>query len=74
MATIQQIRESAARVTGIDLQRMPYLIVLKRTAIRVFPDGTKVAMYYADRLKKVFTVPFTDTGVADVSNAMQHDT
>jgi len=36
----------------------PFVLVLKRKAIRVYPDGTKIALYYNDRLKRIFTVPY----------------
>jgi hypothetical protein len=36
----------------------PFVLLLKRRAVRLFPDGTKVALYYNDKLKKVFSVPF----------------
>ena len=36
----------------------PFVLVLKRKAIRLYPDGTKVALYYNDRLKRIFTVPY----------------
>jgi hypothetical protein len=35
----------------------PFVLVLKRKAIRVYPDGTKIALYYNDKLKRIFTVP-----------------
>ena len=37
----------------------PYVLVLKRRAIRLYPDGTKVALYYSDRLNKIFSVPYS---------------
>ena len=36
----------------------PFVLVLKRKAIRVYPDGTKIALYYNDKLKRIFTVPY----------------
>ncbi len=36
----------------------PALLTLHRRYIRVMPDGTKVATYYSDVLKKTFTLPF----------------
>ena len=36
----------------------PFVLVLKRKAIRLYPDGTKIALYYNDRLKRIFTVPY----------------
>jgi hypothetical protein len=36
----------------------PFVVVLKRKAVRLYPDNTKVAMYYSKTLDKYFTVPF----------------
>jgi hypothetical protein len=36
----------------------PFVIVLKRKAIRLFPDKTKVALYYSQKLNKYFSVPY----------------
>ena len=38
----------------------PFVLVLKRKAIRVYPDGTHVALYWNDNLKKYFSVPYED--------------
>ena len=39
----------------------PFVLILKRRAIRLYPDGTKVALYRNDRLNKVFAVPYDTT-------------
>lgn len=36
----------------------PALLTLHRKYVRVMPDGTKVATYFSDALKKTFTLPF----------------
>ena len=36
----------------------PFILVLKRKAIRMYPDGTHVALYWNDTLKKYFSVPY----------------
>jgi hypothetical protein len=38
----------------------PFVLVLKRKAIRMYPDGTRVALYWNDTLKKYFSVPYED--------------
>lgn len=38
----------------------PPIILLRRKAIRVYPDGKKVALYYADRLNKYISIPYED--------------
>jgi len=41
---------------------LPTTLIIKRTAIRVFPDGQKVALYVNDRLGLKFTVPYSEDG------------
>ena len=36
----------------------PLVLVIKRKAIRMYPDGTRIALYYNERLKKYFSVPY----------------
>lgn len=38
----------------------PVMLLLKRKAIRIYPDQTKVALYYNSKLNKHFTVPYGD--------------
>jgi hypothetical protein len=43
----------------------PYVLLLKRKAIRLYPDGTKIALYYNKQINKFFSVPYdTPTGAA----------
>ncbi len=45
----------------------PALILLKRTGIRIFPDGRRVALYTNDKMGLVFSVPYKKgSGVADL--------
>lgn len=36
----------------------PVVLVIKRKAVRLYPDGTRIAMYWSDKLKRVFSVPY----------------
>ncbi len=36
----------------------PFVLLLKRQAIRIYPNNTKIALYYNDRLGKYFSIPF----------------
>jgi len=36
----------------------PIVLVLKRKSIRLFPDGTRVALYFNNKLNRFFTVPY----------------
>jgi len=38
----------------------PYVLILKRTAIRLYPNNMKVAIYHNDKLDKDFAVPFVE--------------
>jgi hypothetical protein len=38
----------------------PNIIVLKRKAIRIFPDGRKVALYHADKIDKYISIPYSN--------------
>jgi len=37
----------------------PFVLVLKRRSIRMYPDGMKIALYYNDKLGKFFSVPYS---------------
>jgi hypothetical protein len=39
---------------------IPSVVILKRKAIRVYPDNQKVALYYSQALDKYVTIPFSD--------------
>ena len=64
----KQIFTQARRVVREDLNEapldsveqltVPMVLVLRRKAIRLYPDGTRVALYWNDKMKKIFTVPF----------------
>ena len=49
------------------LNDVPFILVLKRRAIRQYPDGTKVALYFNDKLGKYFSVPYADDKSLDAS-------
>lgn len=42
---------------------MPQVLILKRKAIRIYPDNQKVALYYSDALNKYVTIPFGAIGI-----------
>ena len=46
-----------------DQKQIPSVLLLKRKAIRVFPDGQKVGLYYAQTIDKYVTVPFGELGM-----------
>jgi hypothetical protein len=36
----------------------PYVLLLKRKAIRLYPDGTKIALYHNKQINKFFSIPY----------------
>jgi hypothetical protein len=36
----------------------PFVLVLKRRGIRLYPDGTRIALYYNERIDKYFSIPY----------------
>ena len=49
----------------------PQILILKRKAIRVFPDNAKVALYYAQGIDKYISIPFGEIGVGSVNEAVK---
>ena len=43
-------------------REIPTIIILKRKAIRIYPDNQKVALYYSQALDKYVTIPFGTFG------------
>jgi hypothetical protein len=63
----QAVREDLNEATSSPLVPVPPIIlVIKRKAVRLYPDGTRIALYYSDKMKRYFSVPF-GTPEADVS-------
>jgi hypothetical protein len=38
----------------------PTVLLLKRKAIRMYQNGTRIALYFNERLNKYFSVPYSD--------------
>ena len=55
-----------------DNKKMPAIILLKRKAIRVYPDHQKVALYYSQALDKYITIPF-DENVTGINEWTEED-
>lgn len=60
-----QIEEGMEPVKG----EPPFTLLLKRKSIRQFPDDTYIALYYSDKLKKHFTIPFSKD--KDIDSSIQ---
>ena len=62
---INEENANKLKKTSIDINQVPSIIIMKRKAIRVFPDGQKVALYWADRINKYISVPFQSIGISE---------
>ena len=59
------VEEKLSEAQSKDGPTPPYVLLLKRKAIRLYPDGTKIALYYNKQINKFFSVPYdTPTGAA----------
>jgi hypothetical protein len=38
----------------------PAVLTLKRQTVRQYPDGSKIALYWSDDLKRMITIPFSN--------------
>ena len=55
--SVELAKEEVVQLT--EAQDPPFVLVLKRKAIRLYPDGTKIALYHNDRLDRDFAVPYS---------------
>ena len=54
-------------------KQIPAVIILKRKAIRIYPDNQKVALYYSQALDKYVTIPFGNfEGGNSVNEDVEH--
>jgi hypothetical protein len=47
-----------------DQKDMPSVLLLKRKGIRVFPDGQKIGLYYAQSIDRYVSIPFQDINLS----------
>ena len=59
--TRQVVREEKEEIVCEEVKgQPPFVLVLKRKAFRLYPDGMRIALYYNDKLDKYFSVPYTE--------------
>jgi hypothetical protein len=56
---VREDTEDCLEESNIDAQPLPFVLVLRRKAIRMYPEGTRVALYYNERLNRYFSVPYS---------------
>ena len=57
-AVHEEVELDEARMDTPLVPDPPVVLVIKRKAVRLYPDGTRIALYYSDKLKRVFSVPY----------------
>ncbi len=57
-AVREEVELDEARMDSPLVPDPPVVLVIKRKAVRLYPDGTRIAMYWSDKLKRVFSVPY----------------
>jgi hypothetical protein len=65
----QAVREELEEGTRMNAPLVPIppiILVIKRKAVRLYPDGTRVALYWSDKMKRYFSITF-GTPEADIS-------
>ena len=50
----------------------PYVLILQRKAIRLYPNEVRVALYYNKQLNKYFSVPYGLKGTEGIIQAEEH--
>jgi hypothetical protein len=56
--SMNEDKEPREPLRSVRMQDMPSIIVLKRRAIRVYPGGHNVGLYYSQQLDRYVAVPF----------------
>lgn len=62
----ENIKENYIAIQAEDLEEStgelpsdpPFVLVLKRKAVRLYPDKTKIALYYNKQINKYFSIPY----------------
>jgi hypothetical protein len=49
----------------------PPVLIMRRKAIRQYPDGQKVALYYVDKIDKYVTVPYNSLQLSATSEEVE---
>lgn len=50
-----------------ETDKLPSILILKRKAIRLFPNNVKVAIYHSDKLNRSFALPMSDLSMSSVT-------
>lgn len=65
---VQNMNEELVVEAPVSISDVPSIVVLKRKAVRVYPGGQQVGLYYSQQLDKYVTIPFGEAGIAEETN------
>jgi hypothetical protein len=58
--SVKETYEELDEAFNDETKSLPAILILKRQAIRMFPNGVRVATYFSNQLKRTFTLPLSD--------------
>jgi hypothetical protein len=59
LKTLKEFRETVKKKENKGPMDPPAVLIMKRKAVRQFPNGQRVALYHVDKIDKYVTVPYT---------------
>lgn len=62
---VQGMNEELVVEAPVTVSDVPSIVVLKRKAVRVYPGGQQVGLYYSQQLDKYVTIPFGEAGISE---------
>lgn len=62
---VQGMSEELIAEAPSTISDVPSIVVLKRKAVRVYPGGQQVGLYYSQQLDKYVTIPFGEAGITE---------
>ena len=57
-AVREEVELEEARMDTPLVPDPPVVLVIKRKAVRLYPDGTRIALYWSDKIKRAFSIPY----------------
>ncbi len=57
-AVREEVELNEARMDTPLVPDPPVILVIKRKAVRLYPDGTRIALYWSDKIKRAFSIPY----------------
>lgn len=69
--SVKEETEEYIEESSHETDKLPPVLILKRKAIRLFPNNVKVAIYHSDKLNRSFALPMTDLSISSVTEEVE---